>query len=297
MLYRKRPTSFVGRLTSLKEANQQLDSEGKSLVRLSDELVDEVRAELAWYEPRFHQRHDAAKAVLRHLSRRRKAYRVMRRFLYHVLQNFQFYVEDGWAEPDERRTYFNLNPENNDLGIPSADKEVVVYVEMVLKEEKKRCQDGCKPLPDMYVEALEEAWKNYEAIMVEVRNERNAYFRVKRELLEHLPVLDSVINRLWKNIDADLSNLPHSTRRQIAMQYGVRYFLRRGADAPLEEPTQEDLQQVGTNPANEDPMLETDVLPGQDPEDDLGVERALHEAGLLDDIDQNAEGGAEPADE
>ena len=296
MIYRKKPSSYVARLTSVKEAIEQFDSPGEPLVELPSNLITQIRGKYLWFEPLYHARIDTATAVFDRIRKRNEAFERVRRNLSTVLHSFQNYVWNDWIKKEERRTYFNLNPEGRGLGIPVGDKEIIVYAEYVLGREAQRRKDGCRPIYDDQIEALKENLKLYEETLDEVRQARNAYFRVQVELMQHIGAFDELIRKLWNTIDAGLSDLPRSTRRQIAMQFGVRFVVRKGSEEPV-QPSDEDLQEDNLPAGQVDPLFPEDTPPGEHPDDDLGVEDALRAIGMLDESEQNAEGGVRPADE
>ena len=292
MIYRKRPTSYIGRLTSVKEAITQFDMPGKALVMLPNTLIDQVRTQYAWFEPQYYNREKTARVLLDHLDNRRQALHELKQQLSNTLQNFQLYVKSRWAKPKERRTYFNLNPDLKDLGLPSRDTEVVIYASLVLKQEAQRRSDGCKPLPQVYIDALEEALEHFEKVMQAVALAHHEYFQVQADLVENLKEFDEVLLALWGHIDIGLRKFPKPLRRRMAKRYGVIYVVRAEANGPIEDPSENQLAQSETQADGSDGLFDPGIEPGQDPADDLGVEDALREAGLPLNPNEMASGGA-----
>ena len=292
MIYRQKPTSYIGRLTSVEKAMTQFDSKGAPLALLPDSIIDQVRLQYAWFGPQYHNRENAARALLDRLDDRRKAFKHLRALLGTTLDNFQRLVKLGWAAPKERRTYFNLNPKESDLGIPSKDEEVIIYAKMVLKQEAKRNQDGCRPVPSLWVNGLKQAIDDYEEVMNDVLVAHKEYYLIQIDLQMNLPEFDEILLTLWSQLDLALKKVTKSARREIAKAYGVRFVIRNNTDGTLIAPTTAELQGTETQPDGSDQLLVADVAPGLDPEDDLGVDEALREAGLPAIPDETASGGA-----
>ena len=299
MLYRKKQTSYQGRFDSVKDAIAQFDAEGQPLVELPSYVIEDVREKYAWFAPKHAERLSTAKAVHDKIKTRQNAFKLVRQDVSHYMHSFKRAVERGWAGADERRRYFNLNPNSKDLGIPTLELDVVNYARMLLAEEAKRCQDGCRPIEPDLVDEMKDNLEQYDEAFAALRKAKNAYFRVQKNLIEGLPAFDEAISTLWNFVDAGFSHLPRSTRRQMSMMYGVRFVLRGGGGETT--PTSEELETAATGADGIDPVLDSEIEPGQDPADDLGVERALKAAGFLEDADldqlQNARGGASDANE
>ena len=116
--------------------------------------------------------------------------------------------------------------------------------------------------------------------MDEVLLAHKAYYLIQKDIQKNLPHFDEVLLSFWSHLNAELLGFTKSSRRQMAKAYGVIFVIRNQADGTFTEPTATELQETESQPDGSDQLLIADVAPGTDPDDDLGVESALRDAGL-----------------
>ena len=275
-IYQQLPQSFYAREHALSTAwdRSQLPKQLVTLPPATLETLERLNEE---FVPLIKQRDRWAGKVLAILANKREAYQNLHQAAINLMMDFQALVYNKSVLPSERRHYFNLAPDNRKLGIPKAEGRLVARVKVILEAEAQRRSDGCTPMNNNHHDHLKECLKAYQLTYSSAMLARSEYSSVQQDLLDAIPEVDSFISELWTLINLGLKTYKPSTKRRFAQEYGVFYVLRKegGETTPASE------GDLGNNDSVlNDPMLAVEIAPGTHPDDDLGVEQALEEAGM-----------------
>ena len=275
-IYQQLPQSFYARERALSTAwaRTQLS---KQLVVLSPDKLDTLKQLNEEFVPLIEQRDAWAGKVLAALAKKREATQILYQAAMNYMTDFQAMLYARMLPASERRYYFNLSPNNRVFGIPKEEGRLVARAKVLLEAEAQRCADGCKAVSKTHHDHLKECLKAYQITYSSAMDARSEYSFLQQELLDAIPGVDSFISELWALINLALRSYKPSTKRRFAQEYGVTYVLRKnsGETSPVEESDLEIDQDV-----ENDPVLQVDIAPGTHPDDQLGVEHALAEAGM-----------------
>jgi hypothetical protein len=147
--------------------------------------------------------------------------------------------ETGFSQSD--RTYFGLTGSNDKLPPLEADADVYTWGENLIDGEANRIADGRPAVPYPTIAAVATKYNAFKATFGQHNLLKKAFDDAQEAVEDMREDVDSLILRIWNEVEAGYSEESKPSMRRNAREWGVVYILTKGS-----EPSPDDFSIMGT---------------------------------------------------
>lgn len=240
MPYRRLPNTDKARLRALEAALKK----SVSSIRISNiALAEETIASIQEIYPKFQSLVLNLEAARKQQYQKNKEYieisKKARLYVSHFIQVVNFMILRGEMK-NEARVFYSLS--KNDKNIPqlTSDKNLLEWGKLIIEGEQQRIIKGGSPV---YNPSIALVKVNYEKFVDSYRfqNILNANSaRLSKSVKDIHAEVDSIIVKIWNEVEQYFVDFPESDKREKAAEYGVVYVWRKKELKKLKQQSQEE---------------------------------------------------------
>jgi len=227
MPYRRLPTTDVARLTALHAAARMAEITDPDQLAYSVGHLHPLRNIVAKLEGAKHLQNQArTNRVLLNREYQPKLSKT-RLYISHFIQvlNLAIHREEI---PENAREFYGLEDCGTRVPDMKTDREVLEWGKKIIEGETKRTKSGGIPVMMPNISRVR-VWYDqfrdgYYAQVTAVKSTR----RADDQIAEVRREVDTLLARVWDEIERHFRNLPESEMREQCVEYGIVYIKRKG---------------------------------------------------------------------
>ncbi|MCX6258192.1 MAG: hypothetical protein NTW49_09915 [Bacteroidia bacterium] len=231
MPYRRLPNTDSARLKALRTALKK----GMELSPVDMAITSATYQKLKSFLPCFEQEMIQLKAAYSTQVEKNKDYldlqKKARLYISHFLQVLNFSIARGELPP-AALTFYGLGENNHKIPLLNSDPEIIKWGSLVVKGETERVGKGGNIITNP-TSALVNVW--YEKFCDAYHYQKNLQKNTSRALSRVSGLrseADSIIVKVWNEVEDKFRLLPDEERRQKAGEYGIIYVFRKSELEP-----------------------------------------------------------------
>ncbi len=226
MPYRRLPNTDNARLKALKTALEL----GKELppfkLAYKQGTYQMVQTILPSYETALSEHKNSYALQIEKNKRYHQNLKKARLYISHFFQVINLSISRGDL-PASTRTFFGLDEDDKKLPSLNTEEEISHWGQVLIDGENKRRMQGKSPITNptialvkVHYEKFQEAYNYQGSLKKRNLNAQNNLRQIRENA-------DSLIQRLWNEVEDTYSELPEELRREKASAYGVVYVYRK----------------------------------------------------------------------
>ncbi len=226
MPYRRLPNTDNARLRALKKAMEMAENVQTQDLAFSFQTYQQLKSIAPYFEQMLIQQKQSI-AIQAAKSKELAAYtKKARMYISHFYQVLNFAIMRNEI-PASARKFFGLK--ENDSKIPNlfTDKDIVYWGEQLIKGEKERlAKMGGNPITNPTAAVVKVRYDQF----LEALHQQKIYQKSTRYATDKIAELrsgiDSLILKMWNEIEEHFSYLNEEEKRKACSEYGVVYVWR-----------------------------------------------------------------------
>lgn len=226
MPYRRLPNTDVARLRSLKIAFVK----GKDLPPFKLAYTQATYNKVQSFLPQFEHALLMHRTAFNNQVTKSKDYinslRKAKVYISHFIQVVNMAILRGDL-PSNIRSFYNLEDYENKVPLLNTESDVIKWGEAVIKGETDRLRKGLSPITNPNIALVKVRFENF----LESYNYQKTLQKNNTRTLVDLSKLrldaDSLISKVWDEVENTYRDLPDELRRDRAKEYGLVYIFRK----------------------------------------------------------------------
>lgn len=186
--------------------------------------------ELKYFYPEFRQNVEYQKETLERQTDKSKAHqnfqKKARLYISHFIQVLNFAIARGEIKANARE-YFGLEEFDSRLPNLNTENEIISWGEKLIAGEQKRLSVGLSPITNPTIARVK---VHYEEFLREYKNHKylqEAHNKAIKKIAPLREKSDSIILKLWNEVENTYADLDADEKRNKAIEYGINYVYRK----------------------------------------------------------------------
>lgn len=225
MPYRRLPNTDQARLRALKTAQSKGAQISPLELAFSQKLLFEVKVFVPQFEQAIRQYQFSKERQSKFGKLLSEHFRIARMYLSHFLQVVNMAIARGELKPNVR-TFYGLNETDKNLPEINTEQQLIHWGEKVIQGEEKRMGQGgsrvFNPTIAMVKVHFEKFLENYNIHKDLVKTTQ----KMQKKVAAEREIADSLIVKIWNEVEAFFGDLEPDQKREKASEYGVVYIYR-----------------------------------------------------------------------
>lgn len=226
MPYRRLPNTDSSRLRAMQKALQE--SEGVPPFKLSFSIS--THQELKFFYPEFQQAVQYQKETLERQTEKnhvhQESFKKARLYISHFIQVLNFAIIRGELKSDTR-SIFGLDSDERKLPQLNTENDVIDWGEKLLQGEQIRLSRGLAPITNPTIARVKVHYEDYLRAHKSQKDLQETHNKALKKIAQLRIKADSIIVKIWNEVEAHFSALPAEEKRLKAERFGVVYVFRK----------------------------------------------------------------------
>jgi len=226
MPYRRLPNTDRARLRAIEKAYKRLETEGSSKVPFSEQ----TSIELGNFVGKFQRAIISVEAAKNNQVQKSKEYTELQRkarlYISHYIQVMNFAILRGELKP-EIRDFFGLTEFGSNVPPLNAENELIKWGKKLIEGDQQRIMKGGSPFYNPSIALVKVNFEKYLDAFHHQKTLQTSTDRYAAQVSQLRDDADSLILKLWNEIESEFENLPDILKRKQAEHYGVVYVYRK----------------------------------------------------------------------
>jgi hypothetical protein len=227
MPYRRLPNTDIARLKAMKTALEKGEDIPPFKLAYSQICLQQLKQFCPQFENILNQQRLSYDAQILKSKDYSNITRKARLYISHFLQVLNLAILRGDLPPTARKFY---NLKENDTRIPTltADSDLVYWGEKIIKGEADRIASGGNPMTNPTSALVRVRYEQFIDALRYQKTLQNATGYASDKISGMRAEADTLIHRIWDEVEATFELLPEESRRDKAAYYGIAYVMRTG---------------------------------------------------------------------
>lgn len=226
MPYRRLPNTDSARLKALGIAFEK----GKDLppfkLAYKQGTFQKIQSLLPGYENTLSEHKNSYNLHLEKSKIFTKTLKKVRLYISHFIQVVNMSILRGEL-PLDTREYFNFHNDGKKLPSLNTNEEVKQWAKYLIEGEQRRMMHGLSPITNPTIAVVKVQWDKFKDAEINQQSLKKRYLRAQDNLNGVRHEVDSVIQKLWNEVEDTYKDLPENLKRKKASEYGVTYVFRK----------------------------------------------------------------------
>lgn len=227
MPYRRLPNTDISRIKALRTAIEKSANTDFLNVALSVKTLSEAKKAVAQFETlcnKYQQTLDTqVKANIAFQPKVKNA----RLYISHFIQVLYMAVIRNEIK-EEHLDLYGLQKQNLTLPELNSNDQIFEWGKKIIEGEKKRISQGGVPLYNPGIARVTVMYTQFKEGYQTQRIHQNATARTHAEMSDYREKTDSIILKIWDEVEAFNSEYPPAERIDKNRAYGLIYYYRKG---------------------------------------------------------------------
>jgi len=226
MPYRRLPNTDVARLRSLKIAYVK----GRDLPPFKLAYTQPTYTKVQIVLPQFEQALLMHRLAFNNQVVKSKDYinalRKAKLYISHFIQVINMGIVRGDL-PSNIRAFYSLEEYDNKVPLLNTEADVIKWGEAIIKGETDRLRKGLPPITNPSIALVKVRFENFKESYNYQKTLQKNNTRTLLELSKLRTDVDSLISKVWDEVENTYRELPDEIRRERAKEYGLVYIFRK----------------------------------------------------------------------
>lgn len=150
-----------------------------------------------------------------------------RMYCAHFFQVFNLAVARGMYSAADR-AYYQLDVNQESLPVLTAETDVMLWLERIVKGENARVMAGGIPMSHPSVAEIETLKSEYDVTLATASTEKDQYDKETEDVANLRNAADALIREIWDEVEFHFRKSEDTSLRSKAREWGVVYINRPG---------------------------------------------------------------------
>ena len=226
MPYRRLPNTDSARLKALKTALNKGKEIPPFKLAFKQSTLTMIQALLPAYENSISEHKNTYQLQIEKSKDYHKAMKKAKMYISHFIQIINMSIQRGELTGSTRK-FFGL--EKNDKKLPSlsTEEEILEWGSRLMEGEQKRRMQGLSPITNPTIAVVKVHCDNFSDTCNFQQGLKKRVERAQESLSRKRSEADSLIQRLWNEVEDTYKDLPEELKREKSSEYGVVYVFRK----------------------------------------------------------------------
>jgi len=235
MPYRRLPNTDEARLRALQQAFKKAKELPPFQLAFTQSTYQQIQSFLPVFDKTIREhRYNYTTQV-----KRGKEYQLLlkkvRTYISHFIQVMNMAVMRGEL-PTNTRTFYEMKEDDSRIPSLTTENDILTWGERIIKGEAERVKKGLTPITNPTIGKVKVWYDNFVNSFHSHKTTKKTNARYINELGDMRKNADSIIIKIWDEVEAKYSNLREEERREKATEYGLVYVFRKNEISKLQMP-------------------------------------------------------------
>lgn len=226
MPYRRLPNTDVARLRALKIAYVK----GKELPPFKLAYSQATFTKVQAFLPQFEHALLVHKSAFNNQVSKSKDYvnslKKAKLYISHFMQVINMAISRG-DMPANVRSYYGLDDYDNKVPAMNTEAEVIRWGEAIIKGEADRTRKGLAPVTNPTIALVKVRFEDFKDSYNFQKTLQKNNNRTLQDLAKLRDDADTLVAKVWDEVEENFRELPDELRREKAKEYGLIYVFRK----------------------------------------------------------------------
>ena len=226
MPYRRLPNTDNARHQALLKASRK----GREIPPFKLAFSQNTYQKIITFLPGFEKTMLYQKTALANQIERNKEYHALMKkaklYISHFIQVINMAIQRGELS-QSILAHYRLNNYFKKLPPLNSEDEIIKWGNNIIEGETERIRNGMSPVTNPTIAVVKVRYEKFMDAYTNQKNLQIANNRALKELSDLRPIADSIILKIWNEVEESFRDLPDELRREKASEYGLVYIFRK----------------------------------------------------------------------